>query len=806
MATNLLPTLYINRVALLPKEIKEIPVKRSQSVLTVNLCKEKYNNQVIITPAEDNLSDKDGRVIGTLANIIKVIETANGLTVFVEGVKRVEILKEKVDKSDIVLSEFDPIKDKIGRKNQVEEIRGALTSGISELSDLPFEIDSTEINDLKKLSDSDFADRFASLLPLTFKEVLPLLHIETVEERLIYIIQKFGKISEDYMMSPEMKDAKKNVQQRVNNKIQGQQKEFYLREQIKAAQAELDELTGQGSEFDELRKRVESNPYPEHIKKKALAEIRKLEQTPAQAQEANITRQYIETLLDLPYWTKDEEQIDIAKAIKTLDKDHFGLEKPKSKIIEFLAVKQQNPDAKGSILALVGPPGTGKTTMAKSIADSLGRKLVKIALGGVKDESEIRGHRRTYIASQPGKIIQAMKKAGVINPIILLDEIDKMSADYKGDPTSAMLEVLDYEQNSMFQDHYVEEEYDLSQVTFIATANYYNDIPDALIDRLDIVEVSSYTELEKIQIFKKHILKRVFEETKIPKALFKWNDAAIKEMIRHYTIEAGVRQLHRETNTVARKLLVKKLNGELKATALTITPELLQELLGPQKFDYTKIDQKPQVGAVMGLAWTSYGGDILPIEITLYPGKGEVQLTGQLKDVMRESASIALSYIKSHAEELGVTKERLQELEELNIHVHSPDGATPKDGPSAGVTFTTALISAITGREVSQFIGMTGEISLRGNVLPIGGLKEKSISAYRSGLKTIFIPKENIKDLTDIPAEVKKNLEIVPVEHYTEIYGRLFSAPVKKTTAKTTAAKTTTKASEKTSTKTTTKK
>ncbi len=790
---NLLPTLYIGRMVLLPTQIKEIKIKTISSMTTVKVANENYKKQVIIAPAEDYIAQDEERTIGVLANIIKTTDD-NGLTIVVEGIKRVEVTNEDIDKNEVILSKFEVLKETEGNKKIVSDIRSALMMGLTEFKDLPFEIDNTEIKELKTLTNSKFADRFSTLLPLSPIDKLPMLHMESVQERMQFIIQKFSKLTEENSLTPEMREAKDGVKNRVNEKISKHQKEFYLREQIKAAQAELDEITGQGNEFEVLRKRVEDNPYPESIKTKALSEIRKLEQTPPQAQEANITRQYIETLLDLPYWQKDEEQISIDKATKTLDKDHFGLEKPKSKIIEFLAVKQQNPDAKGSILALVGPPGTGKTTMAKSIADALGRKLIKIALGGVKDESEIRGHRRTYIASQPGKIIQAMKKAKVVNPIILLDEIDKMSADFKGDPTSAMLEVLDYEQNAMFQDHYVEEEYDLSNVTFIATANYYNDIPDALIDRLDIVEVSSYTELEKVQIFKKHILKRVFAETKIPKPLFKWTDAAIKEMIRHYTIEAGVRQLHRETNTVARKILVKLLNGSFKETTLSITPEVLQELLGPQKWDYTKIDKEPQVGAVMGLAWTSYGGDVLPIETNIYPGKGELQLTGQLKDVMRESANIALTYIKTNAEYFGITKERMKELEDLNIHIHSPDGATPKDGPSAGVTFTTVLLSAILGQQVSQYIGMTGEISLRGNVLPIGGLKEKSISAFRSGLKEIFIPKENTKDLVDIPAEVKKSLKITPVEHYSEIFEYIFKkVAAKKPATKKPATKTTTK-------------
>ncbi len=771
---KILPTLFIQRNVLLPMQIKEIKIKKVESMATVKASMEYHNGGIIIAPA--NITDDKERVMGVRGEIIKTIE-GDGLTIIVEGTQRVVITQQGKDNQGGVISEYVDYKVKKTNNGNIQEIRDSLHQLFVEnkgSNNLPFEVDEAEMKSLEKLTNEDYVDRLASILPLGWKEKIPLLLSDSLQVRLVYLLKVMKAIIEGESIEFLEEGTESSVRQRVSNKVKNQQKEYYLREQIKAAQEELDELTGASNEFQQLRDRVENNPYPEHIKEKALNEIKRLEQTPAQAQEANITRQYIETLLDLPYWQKTNDQVDISKAIKILDKDHFGLEKPKAKIVEFLAVKQQNPDAKGSILALVGPPGTGKTTMAKSIADALGRKLVKISLGGVKDESEIRGHRRTYIASQPGKIIQGIKKAGVINPIILLDEIDKMSADFKGDPTSAMLEVLDYEQNTMFQDHYVEEEYDLSNATFIATANYYQDIPEALIDRLDIVEVSSYTELEKIQIFKKHVLKRVLDETKIPKGLFKWTDPAIKEMIRHYTIEAGVRQLHREVNTVARKILVKKLNGKLEKTTLSITPEVLHELLGPQKFDYTKIDKKPQIGTVTGLAWTSYGGDILPIEVNLYPGKGEMHLTGQLKDVMRESAAIALAYIKANALKFGITDDQLKLLEEKNIHVHSPDGATPKDGPSAGVTFTTALISAITQKKVSQFVGMTGEISLRGNVMPIGGLKEKSISAYRSGLKTIFIPKENTKDLVDIPTEVKNNLEIIPVEHYKEIFEYIF--------------------------------
>ncbi len=773
MVQKKIPKLILKKRVVLPNTITELDIKRDSSILTVKESKEKFDNSLIVF-----VESSSNKKYGVLSNIIK-FDDENGISIVVQGISRVEIIENELvnyNKSgEIEISSFKEIKEKLESEEKIKEIKNEIIEVlINRRKDLPFEYGEEEVIELKETSYSEFIDRFSFWLPVSELELLPLVGMVNIYDRYKYVYEIFSKITESIFENVDIKEAKDGVQKRVQNRVQSQQKEYYLREQIRAAQAELDELTGNDNEFEKYRKRVDQNPYPKHIKDKLLSEIRKLEQTPSQAQEANITRTYIEWLLDLPYWKKDKEIIDIKKAKKILDNDHYGLEKPKSRIIEFLAVKQQNPEAKGSILALVGPPGTGKTTMVKSISNALGRKLIKIALGGVKDEAEIRGHRRTYIASQPGKIIQGMKKSGVINPIILLDEIDKMSADFKGDPTSAMLEVLDYEQNSFFQDHYLEEEYDLSNVTFIATANYFQNIPEALIDRLDIVEVSSYTELEKIKIFKNHLYKRIIEETKIPKSIFKWDDSSVRTLIRHYTMESGVRQLHREANTIARKILVKKFNNELESDKLKITSKYIEELLGPKKYNYTKIDKKPQIGTVSGLAWTQYGGDILPIEVNIYSGKGEVVITGQLKDVMRESATIAISYIKANSKNFEISEENLRDINEKNLHIHSPDGATPKDGPSAGVTFTTALISAITKKPVSQYIGMTGEISLRGHILPIGGLKEKLISAYRSGLKTIFIPKENVKDLIDIPSEVKDNLEIIPVERYIEIYERIF--------------------------------
>ena len=779
MEIKKLPTLLLKNETIFPLEIKEITVEKKDEILTIKDANEKNNNFLLIT---SNLKASNESKIGilgygTLAKILKIddLKKVGKIVITLEGKSRITILKHSKSKYGVISSEYKLNNGQDETTKTINEIRKILEIYlINSGDDIPFEIDEVENDYLNDLNNSEFIDRIATFFPLTQNESELFLKISNVEKKYIFVINKFTKISKSKKnITVDERETKEIINDRVKDKIQYQQKEFYLREQLKATQTELNELTGIENEFDSLRSKVNNNPYPKHIKNKVLAEIKKLQMTPSQAQEANITRQYIDWLLSLPYWQYDKEIIDIEKAKKILDSDHFGLVKTKEKIIEFLAVKQQNPKAKGSIIALVGPPGTGKTTMAKSIAKSLNRKLIKISLGGVKDESEIRGHRRTYIASMPGKIIQAMKKAQVNNPIILLDELDKMSADYKGDPTSAMLEVLDYEQNTMFQDHYIEEEYDLSNVTFIATANYYQNIPEPLIDRLDIIEVSSYTELEKIQIFKKHLLKRIKKETKISPNLFKWTIPAIKELIRHYTIEAGVRQLYREGNTIARKLLVKKLSNDLNYDKLTITPELIVELLGPRKYDYTKIDKSPQIGATIGLAWTQYGGDILPIEVNLFPGKDEIILTGQLKDVMKESASIALSYIKSNAKKFDVN---IDDFKDANIHIHSPDGSTPKDGPSAGVTFTTAMISAFNKIKVSQYIGMTGEITLRGHVLPIGGLKEKLIAAHRSGLKKIFIPKENIKDLIEIPDYVKDNLEIIPVENYEEIYNTIFKS------------------------------
>lgn len=700
-----------------------------------------------------------------LLDVVEDISEPDLMQLTILGVNRVKILKT-TEKNKVLFSTFEVLKDKNTSGVKVKKSLDFFLDLLGDLDSKSEEILRPYIN----TKPSVLSDAFANLFGLEMKDKLLLLKTLEVNLRLDII----SKIIINLETTEDFKnDIKTEIQNELKRKVAKQQKEYFLREEIKLSKQKLDEISGELNDIEQLRERVNNNPYPKYIQEKLNKEIKKLESIPSQSAESGVIRQYIETVLELPFWQKSNEKSNIIKAKKQLNQDHWGLKKPKDRIIEYLAVRQMNPESNGAIISFVGPPGTGKTSLAKSIATALDRKFIKISLGGVKDESEIRGHRKTYIGAMPGKIIAAMKKAGVVNPVILLDEIDKMSSDYKGDPTSAMLEVLDPEQNRSFQDHYIEEEYDLSNVLFITTANYYSRIPEALIDRLDIIELSSYTEIEKLQIAKNYLIPEIFSETKIQKSNFNLTDSAIKFIISHYTLEAGVRQLKRSLTEIARKQIV--LHLAKKKTHSSITVEVIKKLLGNIKYDYTKKEKTPLIGVTMGLAWTSYGGDILPIEIVKYPGKGELSLTGQLKDVMRESASIAFSYIKSNAKKFGIKiTDENNIFSSFDYHVHSPDGATPKDGPSAGVTFTTSMISLILNKPVSQHIAMTGEITLNGKVLPIGGLREKAISAHRSGIKKIFIPKENENDITEIPSEVKKVMKFVLVKTYDEIFNELF--------------------------------
>ena len=598
-------------------------------------------------------------------------------------------------------------------------------------------------------------DNFAQVCIFDYKHKQEYLEEISVNKRTEMMLLELNK-------ERMMEDIEKDINEKVRQSMEGSQRDYYLREKLKAIKEELgDDIS---SDVNMLREKVENNPYPEHVKQKALEEIKKYEMMPPAAGESGVSRSYIEWLLNIPWYQKSQDNNDLNLASQILDEDHYGLDKVKERILEYLAVKQMTNSLKSPILCLVGPPGVGKTSLAKSVARALDRKFVKVSLGGVKDEAEIRGHRKTYLGSMPGRIIQGMKKAGTLNPVFLIDEIDKMASDYKGDPSSAMLEVLDPEQNSMFSDHYIEEPYDLSDVLFIATANYRENIPPALYDRLEIIELSSYTEIEKLNIAKSHLINKQMEANGLKKGQFSISDDMLLFLIRHYTKEAGVRSLERIIGTLCRKSVLDILKNNKKS--VKITKKLIVTWLGHEKFEYGAKQNKDQIGVVTGLAYTQFGGDILPIEVNYFDGKGKFIVTGQLGDVMKESSEIALDYVKSNAKKYNIDPKF---FDTHDIHIHVPEGAVPKDGPSAGVTLTTALVSALTAHKVKSDIAMTGEVTLRGNVLPIGGLREKSVAAHRSGIKTIVIPKANVKDLEDVPESVKNDIKFIPVEKIDQV-------------------------------------
>lgn len=542
------------------------------------------------------------------------------------------------------------------------------------------------------------------------------------------------------------------------------QKEYYLREQMKAIQKELGDKEGKTGEVSSLMSKIEESSMPDSVRETALKELNRYEKIPSSSAESSVIRNYIDWLINLPWGIYTEDRLDLKLASEILDDEHHGLEKVKERVLEYLAVQKLTNSLKGPILCLAGPPGVGKTSLAKSIAKSLDRKFIRISLGGVRDESEIRGHRRTYVGAMPGRIIRGMSKAGTMNPVFLLDEIDKMSSDFRGDPSSAMLEVLDPEQNHNFSDHYIEETFDLSQVLFIATANNLATIPGPLRDRMEIITIAGYTEVEKAEIVKDHLLPKRLKEHGLKKGNLRLREAAIYDTIRYYTREAGVRGLERQLAAICRKAARAIVAEDRKR--ITVTEKNLSEFLGKRLYRYGQAETTDQVGVVTGLAYTTVGGDTLSIEVSLSPGKGKLLLTGKLGDVMRESAQAAFSYIRSKADELNIDPNF---NEKHDIHIHVPEGAVPKDGPSAGITIATALVSALTGRPVSKEVGMTGEITLRGRVLPIGGLKEKALGAHRAGLKTIILPKDNEKDIDDIPESVREGLTFIPVSHLDEV-------------------------------------
>lgn len=755
------PLLPLRGLLVFPTMVLHLDVGRDKSVAALE--KAMVENQTIFLAAQKKVSIDDPKPdeiyrIGTLAKINQMLKLPNGtFRVLVEGLHRGEIIRFIEDEDEFVV-EIQELEEVSGDILEEEALMRNLLKQFEQYVKVSRKVTQETLATLSDIEEPGrLADIVTSHLSLKIKEKQELLEIVNTQERLQHLTE---------LISNEKKvlDLEKKIGQRVKSSMEKTQKEYYLREQLKAIQKELGEKEGKSGEVSDLREKIEQSGMPERIMEVALKELGRYEKVPQSSAESSVIRNYIDWLLALPWTEKSQDTIDISLAQDILDKDHYGLDKVKERILEYLAVQKLTNSIKGPILCLVGPPGVGKTSLARSIARSVNRNFVRISLGGVRDEAEIRGHRRTYIGAMPGRIIQGMKKAKTINPVFLLDEIDKMSNDFRGDPSSAMLEVLDPEQNSNFSDHFIEETYDLSNVLFIATANYVNNIPGPLLDRMELISLSGYTEVEKLHIAKNHLLPKQLKENGLKKGNLQIRDDALLKLIRMYTREAGVRTLERQIAKICRKAAKLIVSDEKKR--VVVTDKSLEELIGKPIFRYGQMEKENQIGAATGLAYTTAGGDTLSIEVSHYPGKGKLTLTGKLGEVMRESAQAAFSYIRSRAEELGIDADF---HEKFDIHIHVPEGATPKDGPSAGITMATALVSALSNRAVRKEVAMTGEITLRGRVLPIGGLKEKTLSAHRAGITTIIFPEDNKKDLDDIPESVRKELTFIPVSHLDQV-------------------------------------
>ncbi|GLH64753.1 Lon protease 1 [Parageobacillus sp. G301] len=755
------PLLPLRGLLVFPTMVLHLDVGREKSVKALETAMVE-DHIILLTSQKDVSIDEpdmdDLYQMGTLARVKQLLKLPNGtFRVLVEGIARA-IITETVSEEPYFMVKVEKFVDRTTKDLEDEALKRTMLEYFEQYINLSKRLSADIYASIADIDEPGrMADIIASHLPLKLEEKQRILETIDVKERIHKIIQILHN-------EKEVLQLEKKISMRVKQSMERTQKEYYLREQMKAIQKELGEKEGKAGEVEALKEKIEAAGMPSHVKETALKELDRYEKIPATSAESAVIRNYLDWLIALPWSTQTEDIHDIKRAEAILNEDHYGLEKVKERVLEFLSVQQLTKSLKGPILCLAGPPGVGKTSLARSIAKSLNRRFVRISLGGVRDESEIRGHRRTYVGAMPGRIIQGMKKAGTINPVFLLDEIDKMSSDFRGDPSAALLEVLDPEQNHTFSDHYIEEPYDLSKVMFIATANNLATIPQPLLDRMEIITIPGYTEVEKLQIAKRHLFPKQLKEHGLKKSSLQVRDDAMMGIIRYYTREAGVRELERQIAAICRKAARLIVSKEKKR--VIITEKNIEEFLGKRKYRYGQAELEDQVGVATGLAYTAFGGDTLSIEVSLAPGKGKLVLTGKLGDVMKESAQAAFSYVRSRAEQLGIDPEF---HEKYDIHIHVPEGAVPKDGPSAGITIATALISALTGRPVNRFVGMTGEITLRGRVLPIGGLKEKTLSAHRAGLKKVILPKDNEKDLEDIPDVVKNDLQFVLVSHLDEV-------------------------------------
>jgi ATP-dependent Lon protease len=758
-----LPLLPLRDVVIFPHMVAPLFVGREKSIRALEESM-KTDKKILLSAQIDAKTNDPGPEdiynIGTVGTIVQMLRLPDGtVKILVEGVSRAKISKYDDENKFFNVEVEDLIEE---QKSDVETsaIMRSLTEAFEDYTKLNKKVPTETLVTISGIEDaSKLSDTIASHLTFKLSDKQEILECLDCSKRLEML---FEKIQSEL----EILQVEKKIRNRVKKQMEKAQKEYYLTEQMKAIQNELGDKDDLKSEILEFEETLKTKEMPEDIRKRIEKEIKKLKGMSSMSAEATVVRNYIDWLVTLP-WDSDltEDETSLENAEKILDEDHFGLEKPKERITEFLAVRTLTKKLKGPILCLVGPPGVGKTSLAKSVARAMGRKFVRVSLGGVRDEAEIRGHRRTYIGALPGKIIQGMKKAGTKNPVFLLDEIDKVGTDFRGDPASALLEALDPEQNSTFNDHYLEIDYDLSQVLFITTANVLHTIPWALQDRMEIIKLSGYTELEKNKIAKKYLVPKQIENNGLTDSNVKFSEKAINFTIQRYTREAGVRTLEREIGSLCRKT-AKEVVANGKEFSLNVTPKVVEKLLGSPKFKHGQIEEANQIGMSTGLAWTEVGGELLNIEVTIVPGKGTFTVTGKLGEVMQESTRAAMSYVRSRGSRLGLDRNFYQKVD---IHVHVPEGAQPKDGPSAGIAMATAILSGLIKKEIRNDLAMTGEITLRGRVLPIGGLKEKILAAHRGGVKTVLIPKENEKDLIDIPKEVLKDVNIVSVNHMDDV-------------------------------------
>lgn len=756
-----IPVLPLRDVVVFPYMVMPLFVGRPRSIHSLDEAMNHGKQLLLVSQKQPELEEPgidDLYDVGTIANIIQLLKLPDGtVKVLVEGQQRAQIYQLE-DTGEHFQAQIKPIESTLGNKKELQVVHKAALDEFQNYVNLNKKVQPDILSALQQIENLEqLSDTLASHLPVSVAQKQTVLEMSNVVERFEYLL---GLMQSE----ADLLQVEKRIRSRVKKQMEKSQRDYYLNEQIKAIQKELGEEENAISEIEQLRQKIEEARMPLEAREKAEAELQKLKMMSPMSAEATVVRSYIDWMIQVPWHKRTKVKKDLAKAQDILDADHYGLERVKERILEYLAVQTRLNQLKGPILCLVGPPGVGKTSLGQSIANATGRKYVRMALGGVRDEAEIRGHRKTYIGSLPGKLIQKMAKVGVKNPLFLLDEIDKMSSDMRGDPASALLEVLDPEQNAHFNDHYLEVDYDLSDVMFVATSNSMH-IPTPLLDRMEVIRLSGYTEDEKLNIATRHLINKQMERNGLKAGELTIDDSAIVDIIRYYTREAGVRNLEREISKICRKA-VKTLLLDKKLKSIKVTAKNLHDYLGVKRFEFGRADTQNRVGEVTGLAWTEVGGDLLTIETASVLGKGKLSYTGSLGDVMKESIQAAMTVVRARADKLGINPEF---HEKRDIHIHVPDGATPKDGPSAGIAMCTALVSCLTGNPVKSEVAMTGEISLRGKVLPIGGLKEKLLAAHRGGIKTVIIPKDNVKDLEDIPENAKRDLNIHAVETIDEV-------------------------------------